>query len=56
MLQNARVTAFTVFWVIEGKPTEGVKLPLSPPRFGLKYGLVVEDLHLICCYTAAIID
>ena len=35
---------------------EGVKLPPSPPRFELKYGLVVEDLHLICCYTAAIID
>ena len=28
MLRNTRVTAFTGFWVIKGKLTEGIKLPL----------------------------
>ena len=40
MLQNARGCSFYRFWVIKGKPTGGgegrVKLPLPPPRLGLK--------------------
>ena len=36
MLQNSRVTAFTVFLVIKGKSSwGGVKLPPPPPRLGL---------------------
>ena len=36
MLQNVRVTAFTVFELLRENQQRGVILPLSPPRLGLK--------------------
>ena len=42
MLQNARVTAFTVSELLS-ENQQGVKLPPAPPRLGLRQDLKITD-------------
>ena len=50
MLQNAKVTAFTVSELLRENQQRGGKIPPSPPRLGLKKHEAVTDNRSVMIY------